>query len=291
MLQELPGGGLGTLLKCRDEAGQLFVAKFPKDASPENQRLIDDEARRLQRHQGRYVVKYLEPVSLQDGRRGFAMELMDGDLTPLVRQRASVERVLSYLFTVAQGLEDIHDSAPGAFHGDLKTGNILHKDGSAKLADFGLARGGLGQTVMFGQHTGGTPGYMPPEGTASQSGDIYSLGAVAFALLVGQEPQPREVLRIQIPGWPDLEQLINQMLSPDVRLRPNIRQVRMRLEAQRARASAPAPVQHFLPKRNTLRTSFPPPPAPAPTSSYGVGVAVALALFVGAGLLLAASKD
>ncbi|WP_158616847.1 protein kinase domain-containing protein [Corallococcus exercitus] len=295
MIQELTGGGLGKLLKCRDEAGQMFVVKAPKDASPENQQLIDDEVRRLQRHQGRYVVRYFEPV-LVDGRRGFAMELMDGDLTPLVRQRLPVERVLGYLLTVVQGLEEVHASGVGAFHGDLKTGNILHKDGVAKLADFGLARGGLGQTVMLGRHTGGTPGYMPPEGLASPFGDIYSLGAVAFALLVGREPQPQEVLRIQIQGAPDLEQLINQMLSTQPGMRPSISQIRRRLEALRARALAPAPVQHFLPNRNVLRTPLASPPspplAPAPaSSSSGVGVAVALAAVVGLGFLLAASKD
>ncbi|WP_158617684.1 protein kinase [Corallococcus sp. CA049B] len=293
-LEELTGGGLGTLLKCRDEAGQMFVAKFPKDASPENQQLIDGETRRLQRHQGRYVVKFLQPVSHQDGRRGFAMELMDGDLTALVHQRLSVERVLGYLFTVVQGLEEIHGSAQGAFHGDLKTGNILHKGGVAKLADFGLARGGRGQTVMLGNHHGGTPGYMPPEGIASAFGDIYSLGAVAFALLVGREPRPGEVLRIEVPGNPDLAHLINQMLSREIALRPNIKQVRMRIESLRARASAPIPVQHFLPKRNVPWTlpAPPPSPAPAPASSSGVGfLAFAVAAVVGIGLLAAASKD
>jgi serine/threonine protein kinase len=290
VLQELTGGGLGKLLKCQDEAGQMFVVKAPKDASPENQQLIDDEVRRLQRHQGRFVVRYFEPV-LVDGRRGFAMELMDGDLTPLVHQRLSAERVLGYLLTVAQGLEEVHASAPGAFHGDLKTGNILHKDGVAKLADFGLARGGVGQTTMFGQHNGGTPGYMPPEGLASQFGDIYSLGAVAFALLVGREPQARDVLRIQVPGAPDLELLINQMLSTQPGLRPSIRQIRVRLEALRSRA----PVHRFPPNRNVLRAPVAPArvpaPAPAPSSSgSGAGWALALAV-VGFGLLLAASKD
>jgi serine/threonine protein kinase len=291
VLQELTGGGLGKLLKCRDEAGQLFVVKAPKDASPENQQLIDDEVRRFQRHQGRYVVRYFGPI-LVDGRRGFAMELMDGDLTPLVQQRLPLERVLGYLFTVVQGLEEVHGSAPGAFHGDLKTGNILHKDGVAKLADFGLARGGVGQTVMFGKHTGGTPGYMPPEGLASQLGDIYSLGAVAFALLVGREPQARELLRIHIPGAPDLEQLINQMLSTQPGLRPSISQIRVRLEALRGRAPALAPVRHFLPMRNALRTPPAPLPPPVqPSSGSGVGIAVALAAVVGFGFLLAASKD
>ena len=232
VLAKLQEGGLGQLLKCKDEANQVFVAKFPKDDSYESQRLIDDESRRFQRHQGQYVVKYLGPVSTHSGRRGFAMELMDGDLASLIHQkgRMSARVTLGYLSTAVRGLEEVHASGRDAFHGDLKTANILHKAGVAKLADFGLARGGQGQTTMFGGHSGGTPGYMPPEGRASARGDIYSLGAVAFALLVGREPQPGEVLGIQMKGEPGLEQLVNQMLSPNAALRPDITQVRKRID-------------------------------------------------------------
>ena len=103
----------------------------------------------------------------------------------------------------------------GVIHRDLKPANILlsrtparHDIGSdvpvgsgapdgyvPKITDFGLAKradGDGGQTVA-GQIMG-TPSYMPPEqacGNASQvaeTADIYSLGAILFAMLTGRPP-------------------------------------------------------------------------------------------------------
>jgi serine/threonine protein kinase len=236
---QFPGGGLGQLLKCRDEQGQLFVAKFPKDASPQNQQLIDDEMRRFQRHQGPNVVKCLGPVVRKDGLRGFAMELMDGDLATRIAQRGALspKEAIDWILPTVRGLAETHASSPGAFHGDLKTANILHKSGLTKLADFGLARGGVGQTMMFGPHSGGTPGYMPPEGISSARGDIYSLGMVFLVALVGREPRPGEFLQLNAPQHPGLEVLVNHMLSVDPYLRPGIQEVLQQLEAMQAQTA------------------------------------------------------
>lgn len=228
---------MGKLLKCRDERGQLFVAKFPKDFSRQSQQLIDDEMRRFERHQGQFVVKYLGPVVRTDGLRGFAMEIMDGDLATFITRSGALtpSAAKGYLLPVVRGLAEVHASSPGAFHGDIKTANILHKEGRAKLADFGLARGGLGQTVMFGPHTWGTPGYMAPEGVASAQGDVYSLGMVFLVVLVGREPRPGERLRLQLPQDPGLEALVNRMLAPEPHLRPGMNEVLRQLEAMGAR--------------------------------------------------------
>jgi serine/threonine protein kinase len=236
---QFAGGGLGQLLKCRDERGQLFVAKFPKDLSPQSQRLIDDEMRRFQRHQGQNVVKYLGPVERTDGTRGFAMELMDGDLASRIAQHGAMppKEAINWLLPVVRGLAEIHASSPGAFHGDLKTANILHKGGLTKLADFGLARGGLGQTVVLGPHTWGTPGYMPPEGFSSAQGDVYSLGMVFVAMLLGREPRPEETLRINVPQHPGLEALINRMVALECHQRPDIHEVLRQLESMQSQAA------------------------------------------------------
>src|SRR6185436_6905279 len=84
----------------------------------------------------------------------------------------------------------------GVLHRDLKPSNILVDErGEPHLIDFGLAKclerdSGLTQTGVFL----GTPAYASPEQAAGQNdsvtiaSDIYSLGAILYALLAGQPP-------------------------------------------------------------------------------------------------------
>lgn len=189
-LGRFEGGGLGELLRCKDANSVSFAAKFPKDQSVTSQQLIVDEERRFFRHQGAHVVQHYGTIHHTDGRRGFAMELMEGSLAGLIERGGSIRRgrAIEYLADAAAGLAEVHQSTRGAYHGDIKPANILYKDGVAKLADFGLARGGPGQTQMAGPHNGGTPGFFPPEGYTSPAGDVYSLGVTLWAMLAGRNP-------------------------------------------------------------------------------------------------------
>jgi len=247
VLAQFEGGGLGELLHCRDAQGLEFAAKFPKNSAVENQQLIDDEQRRFVRHQGQNVVSYYGPVVHSDGRRGFAMELMEGSLSGLVGKTGPLTptRALGFFAQVARGLAEVHDSAPGAFHGDIKLANVLYQGDTAKLADFGLARGGIGQTIHLGEHGGGTPGYLPPEAMASARGDMYSLGVMLWALLAGREPHSQHGPNIQLALRPALSVLLRSMLQPDSRSRPDIHEVLRRLPSVQAEAAniAPAPAK------------------------------------------------
>jgi serine/threonine protein kinase len=226
---EIAGGGLGQLLRCLDAAGRKFVAKFPKDFSPQNQAMVTDEERRLRRWQGENIVRYLGTVHHADGRTGYAMEEMDESLACVIARRGALSEVtaLEYLRGAAAGLLEVHRSGPGAFHGDVKPGNILVRGGVAKLADFGLARGGHGQTMMAGPHEGGTPGYFPPEGRASAAGDVYSLGATLAALLVGSEAGPTGPTLPRASS--ETTALLTAMLERDPRRRISIEGVMERL--------------------------------------------------------------
>lgn len=151
------------------------------------------------------------------------MELMAGSLADLIGRPWALgfEEAGTYFHHLALALRDIHASAPGAHHGDVKLANLLYRGAQAKLADFGLARGGLGQTEMLGGHHCGTKGYMPPEGFTSQAGDIYSAGVTFLAMIVGKEPDPKIDLRLRMVNR-TVAQLIAAMVNPNPRRRPKI---------------------------------------------------------------------
>ena len=97
--------------------------------------------------------------------------------------------VRSILEQVVAALHYAHDS--GLIHRDIKPGNIMLKeDGTALLSDFGIARVAEATTLTAGPL--GTPPYMSPEQILGQAvderTDVYSLGVVAYEMLVGRRP-------------------------------------------------------------------------------------------------------
>jgi protein kinase-like protein len=86
-------------------------------------------------------------------------------------------------------------------HRDVKPGNIFLEAESSRvlLADFGVARRiGFEGTVTASGVAIGTPAYMSPEsldgGPVDGRSDIFSLGLVAWELLVGERPWQSETL-------------------------------------------------------------------------------------------------
>jgi eukaryotic-like serine/threonine-protein kinase len=127
-----------------------------------------------------YVMPYIEGESLRDR---------------LTREKQlPVDVAVRVAGEVASALDYAHRH--NIIHRDIKPENILLHDGSALVADFGiaLAASKAGGTRMT--ETGmslGTPHYMSPEQAMGEReitarSDVYALGCVLYEMLVGEPP-------------------------------------------------------------------------------------------------------
>ncbi len=132
-----------------------------------------------------------------DGVVYYVMPFVDGEG---LRERMQRERqlpiadALLIATQVASALNYAHRH--GTIHRDIKPENILLHDGSAVVADFGIALAVQSAAGLRLTQTGlslGTPQYMAPEqamGERSIDGraDIYALAAVLYEMLIGEPP-------------------------------------------------------------------------------------------------------
>lgn len=129
----------------------------------------------------------------------YVMELLRGlNLDDLVSRFGplSPERVVYLLRQLCGALGEAHSA--GLVHRDIKPSNIFAAERGGvydfvKLLDFGLVRQGANNIEPDEGSFGGSPQYMAPEQfscfeTVGARSDIYSLGAVAYFLLIGRPP-------------------------------------------------------------------------------------------------------
>jgi hypothetical protein len=131
---------------------------------------------------------------LNDGVAYLTMPLIRGGTLRDVLNRGPLDTLTAwrYLREIGDGLQHAHDA--GIVHRDLKPTNVLiHADGRAMLADFGLARGAGQPTHLTTIGLAiGTPGYMAPEQVmghdVDKRADIYAMGVLTFEMLTGRLP-------------------------------------------------------------------------------------------------------
>ena len=127
-----------------------------------------------------YVMPYVSGESLR-GRLSREKQLPVEDALRLVKE-------------VASALDYAHRQ--GVVHRDIKPENILLQDGSALVADFGIAlavqQAGGSRMTQTGMSLG-TPHYMSPEQAMGEReigprSDVYALAAMAYEMLAGEPP-------------------------------------------------------------------------------------------------------
>ena len=200
LISEVGAGSFGYVYRVRDLRLEREVAMKVLDP-----RLTQDPAiaEGFQREAVLAAsLKHPNIVSIYDidGRLGllwYTMELIRGQsVAQLVERggRLSMARTIEVLDDTLSALEYAH--ARRVVHRDIKPENlIVDSEGRVHVTDFGLALA-LPRGRLFGGATSrsGTPQYAAPEqlagGQVDQRTDLFSLGAVAYFLLLGRPPFP-----------------------------------------------------------------------------------------------------
>jgi eukaryotic-like serine/threonine-protein kinase len=200
LMDELGRGAMGVVLLALDERLQRRVAiKFIRSdvVEPGFYARFTQEARAMARVNHPNVL-CIYAFGEHEGTPYFVSELVEGvTLEAWLAARSSppdLETALRILDDVCKAVAAIH--AAGTVHRDLKPSNILvDSELRTRVADFGVSTRFAG-TATTPSELAGTPAYMAPEvamaegqpGSPSPLSDIYSLGCVAFELLVGRRP-------------------------------------------------------------------------------------------------------
>jgi eukaryotic-like serine/threonine-protein kinase len=240
VLKRLGSGGMGaSVLLAEDERlGRLVALKRLPTSSPEDalarfrrearlgaslnhpnvvsifDSATDDDALLI-------VMEYVEGRSLKD-------QLQSGPLPP--------QRAVEVLTQIAAALDYAHGA--GVIHRDVKPSNVLiGDDGSAKLADLGIATAVDATSITTTNDIIGTLSYIAPERLENAeddpSADVYSLAAVAFEAISGERAQqgqtPTEIVSLRRPRdlrevWPaappGAAEVLGEGLARDPQRRP-----------------------------------------------------------------------
>ncbi|GEM_PF-1635887 len=282
IVRPLGRGGMGEVFVARTPWEQYRVAAV-KRLRPDVAR-VPTFAERF-RHEALLAVRLEHPnvvgtidVGSVDGQLYVASDLVVGKDTAAVADRlrergqgAPVAVVIRMLLDVLSGLAYVHGAREpdgrwlALVHRDVTPGNVLVSyEGTARLADFGLARSQLSEGSNLTNHGEilGTPHYLAPEvirgQKASPASDIYGLGAVTYRVLTGvapfqgttaevlfkalsERPRPLSDWRPDLPAW--FVEFVHDMLESEVKKRPfdaGLLVRRLEHEAQQAKLLLPA---------------------------------------------------
>ena len=260
---------MGVVWRARDAVlGREVAVKevvFPPTMADEERRPAQARVMREARAAAR--LNHPGAVTLYDvvkdhGGTFIVMELVNAPtLADLVRSDGPlpVERVAEIGAQVASALEAAHQA--GIVHRDVKPGNVMVPgNGTAKLADFGIASlQGDPQLTSTGLVIG-SPAYMAPEqAKGEESGpaaDFWALGATMFYAVEGEPPFDRgtsiATLAAVVNDPPrtlrragSLTSLITALLAKDPGSRPSGPE--LRAEFGRLAAIPPSPPTEVLP--------------------------------------------
>lgn len=180
--------------------------------------------------------------------------------------------VMQWLLQILPVLTDLH--RVGVIHENLSPQSIVirREDQIPVLIEMGLVKRLVAQLQLHPvspETPIGRMGYASPEqehgGKVLPCSDVYSLGAIAMALLLGKEPQEPAHHWTRSPNWdaqieihPDFARILKRMLHPN---------------PQKRFASAPQVLRALEPIATTVLHSEPARPRPLPMPQPQVAIA------------------
>ncbi len=247
LLEQIGRGGMGVVYKARqlklnrpvalkmisagEFASPVLIQRFHREAEAAanlhhpNIVAIYETGEILGQH---YLsMALIEGVGLDEYFKRSGSNLGSGDKDVRSVSRARQEDIVRILAKVARAVEHAHQH--GVLHRDLKPSNIIvNQNGEPHLTDFGVAKVlGRGDSSLTASGAiMGTPSYMAPEQAAGQSkyittaADVYSLGAILYALLAGCPPfrgeTPVETLRQVVEQEPKHPSTLREGIDSDL---------------------------------------------------------------------------
>lgn len=224
ILEVIGTGGMAVVYKAMCHRLNRYVAvKILRDELAN-----DEEFRKRFQTEAQAVAMLSHPnivsvydVSHSDGVEYIVMELIEGvTLMQYMKKKGALgwKEALHFAVQISKALEHAHEK--GIVHRDIKPQNIMIlKDGTIKVADFGIAALESAQEKKSDQ-TVGSVHYIAPEQARGEQpdprSDIYSLGVVMYEMLTGKMPYDgdtaEQVAMKHITGHPVPPQEIN----PDI---------------------------------------------------------------------------
>lgn len=244
ILDVLGTGGMAIVYKAKcHRLNRMVAIKILKEDLAE-----DTEIRNRFHDESQAVAKLSHPnivnvfdVNQSEGVEYIVMELIEGiTLKQYMRKRGNSlnwREALHFTGQILQALRHAHSR--GIIHRDIKPQNIMVlRDGSVKVADFGIARITNSQRTMT-QEALGSVHYISPEqargSVIDARSDLYSAGVVLYEMLTGtlpyqgdspvavalqhvnSVPKPPRVVNPDIPLG--MEQITKKAMAPNQDLR------------------------------------------------------------------------
>ena len=238
VLEKIGQGGMALVYKAYHQTlDQYVVLKTLPPTMALSQELRERfirEARACARLHHQNIVQILD-AGCQHGVYFYLMEFVDGvSLEELMakEKKLALAECCRIIKDAAVGLSLAHGQ--GIIHRDIKASNIMiTKEGTVKVADFGLACDLSATRISRSGQMMGTPQYMSPEQWDGERvdarSDLYSLGITFYYILAGELPfnsdstislfkkhslEPPQPLRQRNPEVPPaLEEIVNCLLA------------------------------------------------------------------------------